>query len=134
MYLLFIAYINSDLLIYMIPIKLVFEDEAITYRYAKAVTMNDIINYALTTFELDRKKAYQLLYQSPLMGLKPILDDSTLNILLNTMPKKVLFLQRNLSVEIHEETKSSQFDKLPTTPKKLEDGKIKCNMINSGNI
>jgi len=65
-------------------LKVIYEDEAINYRYSDAISVGDVLKYATKAFELEGK--YALQYKS-LLGIRTIDNDEHLKLALQKMNK-----------------------------------------------
>ena len=112
----------------MKSLKIVYEDEAITYRYVEPVKIDNIIEFATKIFHLAGTN-YLLKYQT-VMGTKTVPGDDRLCMILKAMNSNRVFYLHQAEPKEKEDTKeltslinnqltvSNTYDKLPTTPRK----------------
>ena len=102
-------------------LKVVYENEAATYRSPAQPTIAILTKFAIDTLNLNPTLQYQLKYQS-VMGVKAITNDVYLSMILKNMPNKII-LMSPIELQQLEEKKENYnlsvhtYDKLPTTPR-----------------
>jgi hypothetical protein len=109
----------------MTSLKIVYGDEAITYRYVDPIKVENIIEFAAKIFHLAGTN-YLLKYKT-VMGIKTVPGDDRLCMILKAMNGNRVFYLHAIEKEdttlltsqsLCQLSSSNTYDKLPTTPRK----------------